>query len=67
MVLRTFGIGDFAFLFTALQWTLLLTVMALVGGGIVGFFIALARTSQSKPLRPRHPGFDDPIPILLRP
>lgn len=51
MVLRTFGIGDFAFLFTALQWTLLLTVMALVGGGIVGFFIALARTSQSKSLR----------------
>lgn len=51
MVLRTFGWSEFGFLVTALQWTLLLTVIALIGGGILGFLIALARTSQSKPLR----------------
>ena len=45
MTLRTFGWNEFGFLLTALQWTVLLTIIALIGGGIVGFFIALARTS----------------------
>lgn len=51
MTLRTFGWNEFGFLLTALQWTVLLTIIALVGGGIVGFFIALARTSDNKLLR----------------
>lgn len=37
MTLRTFGWNEFGFLLTALQWTVLLTIIALVGGGIVGF------------------------------
>ena len=51
MTLRTFGLSEFGFLLTALQWTVLLTILALVGGGIVGFLIALARTSEIKALR----------------
>ena len=51
MTLRTFGWNEFGFLLTALQWTVLLTIIALIGGGIVGFFVALARTSNFKALR----------------
>ncbi|MGG2474442.1 amino acid ABC transporter permease [Rhizobium sp. BR5] len=51
MTLRTFGWNEFGFLLTALQWTVLLTIIALIGGGIVGFLIALARTSNLKALR----------------
>ena len=51
MTLRTFGWNEFGFLLTALQWTVLLTIIALIGGGIVGVFIALARTSDNKLLR----------------
>lgn len=51
MTLRTFGWNEFGFLLTALQWTVLLTIIALIGGGLVGFFVALARTSDLKALR----------------
>ncbi|UXS33334.1 amino acid ABC transporter permease [Agrobacterium tumefaciens] len=51
MTLRTFGWNEFGFLLTALQWTVLLTIIALIGGGIVGCFVALARTSNFKALR----------------
>ncbi|TIP72610.1 MAG: amino acid ABC transporter permease, partial [Mesorhizobium sp.] len=33
------------------QWTILLTVIALSGGGFIGFIIALARTSTRKAVR----------------
>lgn len=51
MMFRTFGIHDFLFLLQSLQWTLALTAIALVGGGIVGFLVALARTAQPRWLR----------------
>ncbi|KJF67116.1 amino acid ABC transporter permease [Rhizobium nepotum] len=51
MTLRTFGWNEFGFLLSALQWTVLLTIIALIGGGIVGFLIALGRTSNLKALR----------------
>lgn len=51
MTFRTFGPDEFLFLLTGLQWTILLTTIALIGGGIVGFFIALARISMFKWLR----------------
>lgn len=51
MTLQTFGWSQFGFLVYALQWTLLLTIIALIGGGILGFIIALARTSTYKILR----------------
>jgi polar amino acid transport system permease protein len=51
MTLRTFGIDEFGFLVLSLQWTVLLTIIALIGGGLLGFCIALARTSRIKALR----------------
>ncbi|WP_421521936.1 amino acid ABC transporter permease [Ochrobactrum quorumnocens] len=51
MTFRTFGPDEFLFLLTGLQWTILLTAIALIGGGIAGFLIALARVSTMKWLR----------------
>jgi polar amino acid transport system permease protein len=39
------------FIVSALRWTLLLTVLALLIGGVVGFAVAIARVSPSTPLR----------------
>ncbi|AEC18927.1 polar amino acid ABC transporter, inner membrane subunit [Pusillimonas sp. T7-7] len=46
--MRTFGYSDFWFILEAAQWTIALSLMAFVGGGIVGLIIALSRTSESK-------------------
>ncbi|CCE99461.1 putative ABC transporter (plasmid) [Sinorhizobium fredii HH103] len=51
MTLKTFGFDQFGFLLFSLQWTLLLTVIALIGGGLLGFAVALARTAQLKAVR----------------
>jgi len=51
MTFRSFGPDEFLFLLTGLQWTVLLTAIALFGGGIAGFLIALARVSTIKWLR----------------
>lgn len=51
MTFRSFGPDEFLFLLTGLQWTVLLTVITLIGGGIVGFILALARVSTMKWLR----------------
>src|SRR5690606_11407287 len=42
---------DFWFILEAAQWTILLSIMAFIGGGIVGLIVALARTSDSPALR----------------
>lgn len=51
MTLRSFGFSEFGFLVQALQWTILLTIIALVAGGFLGFVIALARTSGNQSVR----------------
>lgn len=48
---RSFGVNDFLFLLDGLQWTLLLTLLAMVGGGLLGFLVALARTARPRWLR----------------
>jgi polar amino acid transport system permease protein len=45
--MRTFGIQDFWFILHAAQWTVLLSLIAFVGGAIGGLAVALARTSDS--------------------
>jgi polar amino acid transport system permease protein len=49
--MRQFNLGDFEFLLLATRWTILLSVYAAIGGGIVGLAIALMRTSSSTTLR----------------
>lgn len=55
--MRTFGYSDFWFILEAAQWTIVLSVMAFIGGGIVGLIIALARTSDNPLARKLSIGF----------
>jgi polar amino acid transport system permease protein len=48
---RTFGINDLWFIVQAAQATILLSLIAFVGGAIGGLAIALARTSESAAAR----------------
>jgi polar amino acid transport system permease protein len=49
--MRQLNLGDFEFLLLATRWTILLSLYAAVGGGIVGLAIALMRTSASATMR----------------
>jgi len=53
----TFGLAEFGFLLSGLRWTLLLSVIAFVGGGLVGLAVALARTGTSAVLRRATAGY----------
>lgn len=48
---RTFGIPEFLYILAAVRWTLLLSLVAFLGGGAVGLVIAILRTTQSRFLR----------------
>ena len=48
---RTFGWPEFLFVLAALRWTLALSLIAFIGGGVGGFVIAMARISRFAPLR----------------
>lgn len=49
--MRTFGSPEFLFIVYALRWTLTLTFVAFVGGGIVGALLALLRISRNSVVR----------------
>ncbi len=55
--MRTFGYSEFLYILEAARWTIGLSLMAFVGGGIVGLALALSRTSQSRMLRGWSIGF----------
>ena len=44
--MRTFGVNDIWFIVQAAQWTILLSLIAFIGGAIGGLAVALARTSE---------------------
>lgn len=46
-----FGSPEFLFLLQGLKWTVLLTIISFIGGGIIGLAIALARVSSVKAIR----------------
>ena len=48
---RAVGWNEILYLLKAIPWTLLLSLGALVGGGIVGLAIAILRIVPSRPLR----------------
>lgn len=48
---RSFGLAEFLYILAALRWTLLLSLVAFVGGGVVGFIIAILRTTRSRLLQ----------------
>ena len=49
--MRTFGWPELWFIVEAAKWTLALSVIAFIGGAIVGLLVALARTSENAPAR----------------
>ena len=55
--MRTFGYPEFLFILEAAKWTLALSLIAFIGGAILGLVIALARTSESKTARGLAMGF----------
>src|ERR1700730_885825 len=48
---RSCGYDEFLYLLLAIPWTLLLSLGAMIGGGILGLLIAIMRTSPYRPLR----------------
>ena len=44
---RTFGLAEFLLILAAVRWTILLSLVAFVGGGILGFVVALMRLTRS--------------------
>jgi polar amino acid transport system permease protein len=50
-MIRDFGINEALFLAAAAQWTLALSLVAFLGGGIVGFLVAMLRISRLYPVR----------------
>lgn len=49
-MIREFTTGEVWFLVLATRWTVLLTLVAFVGGGVFGLAIAILRISKSRPL-----------------
>jgi polar amino acid transport system permease protein len=48
---RAFELSEFLFLVAAVRWTLLLSLVAFLGGGAVGLVIAIMRTTHYRALR----------------
>lgn len=47
----TFSTGHFVYLIEAARWTVLLSLLAFVGGGILGLVLALCRVSRNRAVR----------------
>jgi polar amino acid transport system permease protein len=50
-MIREFTVDEFVFLLLAARWTVLLSIIALLGGGLVGLVVALARTAHGRAWR----------------
>ena len=48
--MRALGTGDLVFLLMGLRWTVGLSLIAFLGGGLIGIAIALLRVSRHAPL-----------------
>lgn len=49
--MQEFSVTHALFIIKAAQWTILLSLVAFIGGGILGLFVALCRTAKSKGVR----------------
>jgi polar amino acid transport system permease protein len=69
MSLRTFGFNEFYFLLLSARWTLLLALVAFVGGGILGLVVAALRVGPAAWLRHAAAGyisFVQGTPVLIQ-
>jgi polar amino acid transport system permease protein len=56
-MMRTFGTNEALFIIAAVRWTLLLSAIAFVGGGVAGLIVAVARTAPPAWLRQAAAGY----------
>lgn len=69
MSLRTFGFNEFYFLLLSARWTLLLALVAFVGGGLLGLVVAALRVAPAAWLQRVAAGyisFVQSTPILIQ-
>jgi polar amino acid transport system permease protein len=67
-MIRQFTESEFLFILASARWTLLLTLLSLLLGGLLGFFVAIARTSHLAPLRTLAAGWIglvQGVPVLM--
>lgn len=67
-MIRTFGQPEFLYMLAAARWTLALSVLAFVGGGVLGLGLAMLRTSASRTLRMLSAGWIalfQSVPLLM--
>ena len=67
-MIREFGPVEMMYLLSAARWTVLLSVIAFLGGGVLGLFVALARVSPSRIARMLASGYIQMfqcIPLLM--
>ena len=67
-MIREFSQSEFLFILASARWTLLLTVLALLLGGVLGFVVAIARASRLAPVRALAAGWIgliQGIPVLM--
>ena len=50
-MIRAFGQAEFLYLLQAARWTLLLSLIAFLGGGVLGLLLAILRTGANRWLR----------------
>lgn len=50
-MLHEFGLRDLLYILQAAQWTVVLSLIAFLGGGVLGLFVALARGAPSPAIR----------------
>jgi polar amino acid transport system permease protein len=69
MGIRYFTFNDVLYMLQTVRWTLFLSLIAFVGGGLVGALITLARVSRSKLLRAAAIGYVELLqgtPLLMQ-
>ncbi len=50
-MIHSFNTNDLTFLLLAARWTVLLALIAFIGGGVVGLIVALGRTAKRRSIR----------------
>ena len=66
---RGFGWPEFLFVLGGLRWTILLSLAAMTGGGVLGLLVAILRTAPIRPLRWLARGFIELLqgtPVLMQ-
>ncbi len=66
---RTFGWSEFLFVLGGLRWTIVLSLVAMIGGGALGLLIAILRTAPIRVLRWLARGFIELLqgtPVLMQ-